>query len=101
MDFEKEFNELKAKMTPKNTLKFLTGTLISLGAAAAVMATMKSPIRAAKGITKLLMTLGAFVLGCKAGDVAETYFNDTVDQVENAFKEGMKESGVKDGRTSE
>ena len=98
MDFEKELNELKVKMTPFNTIKFLTGTLISFGATAAMFAMMRNPINTAKGITKLIRMLGVFVLACKAGDVAESYFRETTDKIQEELKQ-MKEDTT-DGRDS-
>ena len=91
MDLEKELNELKSKITPINTIKFLTGTLISLGATAAVIGVLKSPLAGARGITKLLMKLGIFVLACKAGDVAEEYFRKTMDEAVESLKESEEE----------
>lgn len=91
MDFNKELQELKAKMTPVNTAKFIAGTLISLGATAAVIALMKTGLTGSKGVTKWLMKLGIFALACKAGDVAENYFKETVTEAEEAFKEASKE----------
>ena len=91
MDLEKELNELKSKITPINTIKFLTGTLISFGATAAVIAAMRNPLQGAKGITKLLMKLGIFVKASRAGDAAEKYFKDTVEDAEKAFKEAKEE----------
>ena len=91
MDLNKELEELKAKVTPLNTIKFITGTIISLGTAAAVVALFKNPIEGAKGLTKLIMMLGVFVLGCKAGDVAERYFNETVDETVKTVQETKKE----------
>lgn len=87
MDFEKEFNELKDKITPMATAKFIAGTLISFGATAAIIAALKNPLAGARGLTKLLMKVGIFVLACKAGDSAEEYFKKTVTEAENAFKE--------------
>ena len=95
MDIEKELNELKAKMTPINTAKFLAGTLISLAAAAAVVGAMRGSLSGARGITKLLMKLGIFVLACKAGDVAETYFRDKVKEAEDDYAK-MKQEGLSD-----
>lgn len=92
MNFEKEIQDLKAKMTPLNTIKFLTGTLISLGATAAVIAMMKNPLLGAKGITKLLMKLGIFALACKAGDVAEDYFKEKFDECQEALKQNQEEA---------
>ena len=95
MDLNKELEELKAKVTPLSTIKFITGTIISLGTAAAVVGLFKNPIDGAKGLTKLMMKLGIFVLGCKAGDMAEKYFNDTVDETMKSFqvaKEEMNET---------
>ena len=92
MDIEKEIDDLKRKITPTNTIKFLSGTLISFGATAAVIAAMKSPLGGARGITKLLMKLGIFVLACKAGDVAEDYFKKTYEDAEKAFKEAKEET---------
>lgn len=91
MDLNKELEELKEKVTPISTMKFITGTLISLGAAAAVVGLFKNPIESSKGLTKLMMKLGIFVLGCKAGDIAEKYFNDTVDEMVKTFKETQEE----------
>lgn len=91
MDLNKELEELKAKVTPISTGKFIMGTLISLGTAAAVVGLFKNPIDGAKGLTKLMMKLGIFVLGCKAGDIAEKYFNDTVDETIRSFKETQEE----------
>ena len=95
MDLNKELTELKAKVTPVNTAKFLIGTLISFGAMEAVVATLKSPLQGAKGLMKLMMRLGIFVLGCKAGDVAEKYFSDTVDEIMKSFKEAREEEEKK------
>ncbi len=92
MDFEKEIASLKAKITPMNTAKFLMGTLISLGATAAVIGAMKSGLGGSKGVTKLLMKLGIFVLACKAGDSAEDYFRKTFEDTEKAFREAADES---------
>ena len=104
MDFEKELNELKAKMTPAGTFKFIVGTLISLGATTAVIALMKMPLLSTKGITKLLMKLGILVLACKAGETAEDFFRDKFDELEAEMKEGketiqevMKNGGSKNG----
>lgn len=87
MDLNKELEQLKAKMTPMNTAKFIAGTVISLGATAAVIALMRTGLAGSKGVTKLLMKLGIFVLACKAGDVAENYFKETFTEAEEAFKE--------------
>ena len=90
MDLNKELEELKAKMTPMNTAKFLAGTVISLGAYAIVIATKKGGLVGSRGVTKLQMKLGIFVLACKAGDVAKDYFEKTFDDAQKAVKE-MKE----------
>ena len=87
MDFEKNLNELKANVTPKSTIKFITGTLIGLGATAAVIGMMKTPLIGSRGVTKLLMRLGIFVLACKAGDVAEDYFREKFDEYAENSKE--------------
>lgn len=91
MDIEKELAEIKSKITPINTAKFLMGTVISCGAMAAIVAALRNPIQSAKGITKLMMRLGVFVLGCKAGDVAEEYFNGIVDQLVKTFNDSKEE----------
>lgn len=78
---------------PLDAAKFVTGTIISLGAAAAVVGMMQNPIKNAKGLTKLMMKLGVFVIGCKVGDVVEKYFNDTVDEMVKAFNDLKKEMG--------
>jgi len=91
MDVEKELNKLKENATPMKTIKFVVGTLISLGATAAVIGMMRGPLSGSRGVTKLLMKLGIFVLACKAGDVAEEYFRKTADEAEDAFKEAQSE----------
>ena len=90
-EIEKELNAIKASITPMNTFKFVAGTLISLGATAAIIAVLKNPLQGSKGVTKLLMKLGIFVLACKAGDVAEDYFKKTVDEAEKAYKEAKED----------
>lgn len=91
MDIEKELNDLKASITPMSSFKFIMGTLISLGATAAVIGMMKGPLAGSRGVTKLLMKLGIFILACKAGDVAEDYFRTEIDKRIDAFKEASKE----------
>lgn len=91
MDFEKSLNEWKENVTPMKTIKFITGTLISLGATAAVIGMMKTPLIGSRGVTKLLMRLGIFVLACKAGDVAEDYFRDKFDEIQKNFSESKNE----------
>lgn len=91
MDLNKELSDLKAKITPLNTAKFIAGTVISLGATAAVFALMKTGLNGSKGVTRLLMKLGIFVLACKAGDVAETYFNETFTETQKAFTDAKKD----------
>ena len=92
LSLNKELEDLKLKMTPLNTAKFVAGTVVSLGATAAVIALMKSGLGGSKGVTKLLMKLGIFVLACKAGDVAEDYFKDRFDEITDAFKEAQEET---------
>ena len=92
MDIEKELNELKAKVTPVNTAKFLVGTVISCGAMAAIIAALGGSIQNTKGLTKLMMKLGIFVLGCKAGDMAEKYFSNMMDEAIGAFNEAKEET---------
>ena len=83
--------ELKQNVTPAKTAKFLAGTVVSCGAMAAVCAALKIPVQNAKGLTKLMMRIGIFVLGCKAGDMAEEYFNKTVDEFMEAVHETKEE----------
>lgn len=79
MDFDKAFNELKGKVTPMKAIKFIVGTLVSTGATLAVIAALKNPLLGAKGLTKLMMKLGIFVLACKIGESTEDYFQEKVD----------------------
>ena len=80
MDINQEaLEELKKQLTPLNGFKIIFGTLVSVGATAAVIAAFRNPINGVKGILRILMSAGAFVLGCKAGDIAEEYFKETVD----------------------
>ena len=97
MDITKEFSEWKEKLTPVNAAKFVTGTIISCGAMAAVVAALKNPIMTAKGLTKWMMRLGIFVLGCKAGDIAEDYFNSKMDELIGAFNEAKEEANNESG----
>ena len=92
MDLNKELAELKAKITPMSTAKFLAGTVASLGATAAVIALMKSGLSGSRGITKLLMKLGIFVLACKAGEVAKDYLEEYVTEMEDAYHEMQNEA---------
>ena len=91
MDFKKEFDELKKDITPMKTAKFIGGTLISLGATAAVIGIMNSPLQGSKGITKMLMKVGILALACKAGDMAEQYFSDQVDEIKKNYDEAKAE----------
>lgn len=90
-DVNKKLTELKANVTPLNTAKFLAGTLISCGTMSAVVMALTGATTNAKGITKLMMRLGIFVLGCKAGDMAEKYFDETFDNFVEVFKEVQEE----------
>ena len=92
MDINKEIEDLKKQFTPVSALKFIAGTVVAFGATAAVVAALKNPMQGAKGLTKLMMNLGIFVLGCKAGDVAEKYFNKTVDDTIKSIQEAKKEA---------
>ena len=76
-----EYAKLKDNVTFMKVLKFVGGATISCGAMAVVVAAFRLPIRSSKGITKMLMSLGAFILGCKAGDIAEDYFNQEIDKL--------------------
>ena len=86
MSFDTDLNAIKANITPVKTFKYVGGAIVSLGAMAAVAAVFKLPINASKGITKLMMKLGVFILACKAGDIAEQYFHETTDTVVDAIK---------------
>ena len=83
--------ELKKQFTAKKAIKTIFGTLVSIGAMAAVIAMFKNPIKASKGIIKLLMIAGVFMLADKAGDVAENHFDEKVDEWSDSAKEFMKE----------
>lgn len=97
MDLEKELAEIRQEITPIKTIKFISGTIVSCGAMAAIVAALKGPISSAKGITKLMMRFGVFILGCKAGDIAEEYFSSAIDKVidmlNNVKEEVKDESG--------
>lgn len=90
-DIGKEIEELKKQITPANTFKFLAGTLISFGAAAAVVAMMRNPLQSAKGLTKLLMKLGIFVLASKAGAIAEQHFEEIASETEQTIRDAYQE----------
>lgn len=88
MDAKKELEELT---TPLGITKFIGGTAASLGAAAAITCLMKSPLKNVKGLSKLGMTFGVFVLACKAGDIADDYFNKVVDEIVDFIQDFKKE----------
>lgn len=100
MDLEKEIADLKASITPIKTIKFIFGTFVSCGAMGATVAILKPALANSKGLSKLMMKAGIFILGCKAGDVAEDYFGGLVDQITNglvSMKEELKnESDAKE-----
>lgn len=83
--------ELKSKLTLKNATKVIFGTLISLGAAAAIVMALKDPLKASKGIIKLLMLSGVLVLADKAGDIAEKHFKEKVDEWSDTIQDIQKE----------
>lgn len=78
------------ELTLGSVLRFAVGTVISLGSAAAISYAFKDTIRSAKGIAKISMRLGIFVVGCKIGEDAETFFNKTVDETVETCKEIFK-----------
>lgn len=92
MDFEKELAVIKAKATPLGAVKFVAGALVSCGAYAAVVGLLKGSMVDMKGLTKLMAKAGIFILGCKAGDVAEKYLTDVIDNTVNAFKDAQEET---------
>ena len=92
VDLNRELTEIKQKATPVNTAKFLIGTVVSMGAFAAVTALMKGSLSNSKGVAKLMMRLGIFILGCKAGDVAEEYFSERIESIIKAFNEAKEET---------
>ena len=83
--------ELKKQLTPLNAGKIVFGTLISIGATAAIIAALSNPLKASKGIIKLLMAAGVFVLACKAGDIAENHFKEKVDSIAETVRDFQKE----------
>lgn len=87
-----ELTKTKDNITPIKTAKFIFGTLISCGAMAATVVVLSGPMRNCKGLTKLLMKLGIFVIGCKVGDMAEDYFNESVDKLIEEINKIIKET---------
>lgn len=99
-----DLDEIKKQLSAKNAFKVIFGTLISLGATAAVIALMKNPIKGAHGIVKILMSMGIFVVGCKVGDVAEDYFEEKVDDLSEMVKDirnEIKEEGDENKNASD
>ena len=90
-NIKKSLTQRKIDMNSIKTFKFVAGTIVSCGAMAVVVGALKIPIQNSKGLTKLMMRLGVFVLGCKAGDIAEKYFDETVDKVTEAIKDIKEE----------
>lgn len=91
MDFDKDLSELKDKITPLNIAKFITGAIVSLGAYTAVSVLFKGSLKNVKGLNRLIMKAGIFMLGCKAGDVADKYLCETIDETVESVKELKKE----------
>ena len=87
MEELKELKDLKKALTPYKITKYCAGYVISVGAFLAIMAVLKRPMGASKGLIKLLTRLGIFVLACKAGDVAQKYFCDTADEIKDSIKD--------------
>ena len=97
---QQALSELRAKLTPFNASKVIFGTLISLGAAAAIFAALRNPLRASKGIIKILMILGVIVLADKAGDVAQTHFENKLDEWKETLSDIKKEIKEEGARTN-
>lgn len=91
MDLTKELEELKTKITPMNTAKFIAGTMVSIGAYAVVIAMTKSGLAGSRGVTKLLMRFGIFTIACKVGEMAKDHFEKMFDDVLDDIKEMQKE----------
>lgn len=89
MEINKELSALK-DINSFKAFKCISGLLASLGATAAVIALMRTPLSGSKGLTKILMKVGMFVLACKAGDVAENYVKDTLTEAEAAIIKGSQ-----------
>lgn len=83
--------EFRKQLTPIKACKIIFGTLISVGATAAVVAAMSNPLKASKGLLKVLMAAGVFVLACKAGDMAQDHFEQTVDNLSESIQDISKE----------
>ena len=92
MIIQNDIKELTKNVTPLNTFKFVAGTIVSCGAMAAISSLLKVPIQNSKGIVKIAMKVGVFVLACKAGDVAEKYFNDVVESTYSEITDALKEA---------
>ena len=91
MKINETLSEWKKKTTPAETFKTVAGTIVGCGAMAAVVALMRGSTAGTKGVTKLMMKAGIFVLGCRVGDEAEKYFNSQVDGIIASLKEAKEE----------
>jgi len=94
---EEALADLKKQLTPMNTFKVIFGTLVSLGATAAVIMAFKDPIKGAKGLMKLLIGAGVLIIGDKVGDIAEEHFKDTVDKWSGTIKDIQDEMNKEKG----
>ena len=92
--------ELKSKLTLKNATKVIFGTLISLGAAAAVLMALRNPLKASKGILRLLMIAGVIILADKAGDIAEDHFKEKIDDFAEIISDIKTEMNDVEGDTN-
>lgn len=90
----KSFANLKKAEGFGETLKFGVGLAIGIAADMALTCILKTHIPAGKGVTKLMMRLGVFMLAMKAGDDVENYFYDVVDGTKNVYQE-MKQEAMK------
>lgn len=98
---EEALEELKKQLTPKGIGKVVLGTLVSLGATAAVIAAFRNPMKGTKGLLKILMAAGIFVLGCKAGDIAEEHCGEMIDEAADTIGEFFKELTKSEGGTQQ
>ena len=90
----------KVEKTPFETLKMATSFGLGVAVDAAVTIAMRSLIPKIRGWKGLLARAGVFVLGMMAGEKAEIYVYEVIDDTRNMFSE-VKQELLTDGEETE
>ncbi|MBO7452308.1 MAG: hypothetical protein J6U54_18420 [Clostridiales bacterium] len=87
--------DLKNQNKPGDNVKLGVGLLAGFAADMVVAGLLKAHMPITKGVIKLLVTFGIFVIAMKAGEEVEEYvvrvWDDTRDSIKEAQEEARKE----------